>query len=94
MAARKNTVSASVGADKTADFDTLRALVRSYGMLGVARMLTHINGFGQGRGRAEEANLRTAERAIKDALRGVIQKGEFRHVRSVLPTVGEEETAA
>lgn len=71
--------------DKEVDKAILTSLVRHYGMLGVARLLTHINGIGQGRiiKGTTRAIMADAEKQIKEALRGVIQQGEFRNVRSI-----------
>ncbi len=82
--ASESTSAYVVGTNKDTDIAILRNLVRTYTMLGIARMLTHINGIGQGRIQegTSRATVAKAEKKIKDALRSVIQEGEFRYVRS------------
>lgn len=82
-ASTDNTVSYTIG-DKDTDFNVLKGLVQHYGMLGVARMLTYVNGIGQGRiaEGTPRALAARAEKAVKEALREIVQNGEFRYVRA------------
>jgi len=92
-ASTDNTVSYTIG-DKDTDFKVLKGLVQHYGMLGVARMLTYVNGIGQGRiaeGTPRHLAAR-AEKAVKEALREIVQNGEFRYVRA--PSMKDQEAEA